>query len=52
MPDAAAEYRDAVNEDSWSPSRALDLHRPLHRLQMNDPAHTLLYVSSTTGDVV
>ncbi|MFJ2989200.1 PepSY domain-containing protein [Collimonas sp. NPDC087041] len=52
MPDAAAQYRDAVNEDSWSHSRSLDLHRPLHRVQMDDPAHTLLYVSSATGDVV
>ncbi len=52
MPDAAAEYRDTVNEDSWIPSHDLDLHRLLHRLQMNDPAHTLLYVSAPTGDVI
>lgn len=52
LPQADTVYLDVLEEDSWSHSRALDPHRPLHRVQMADPAHTLLYVSSTTGDVV
>ncbi|AIY43938.1 Optional hypothetical component of the B12 transporter BtuN [Collimonas arenae] len=52
MPRAEATYQDAVTEDSWSHSRSLDPHRPLHRVHMTDGARTLLYVSSATGDVV
>ncbi len=52
MPGAGMRYLDAVNEDTWSHSRGLDQHRPLHRVQMNDVDSTLLYISSMTGDVV
>ena len=33
-------------------SRALDPHRPLHRVDAADPDHTRLYISSATGAVV
>ena len=45
-------YLDTVMEDAFTHSRALDGHRPLHRVQLDDAAHTLLYVSSRTGEVV
>ncbi len=41
-----------VDEDAWTHSKALEGHRPLHRVQMADPGGTLLYVSGTTGEVV
>ncbi len=45
-------YLGEVLEDTWTHSRALDSHRPLHRIAMNDAAGTELYVSSQTGEVV
>lgn len=52
LPNAAAHYEGRIHEDRWTHSRALDVHRPLHRVQMDDAAHTLLYLSSATGEVV
>ena len=48
----ASRYRGTVIEDVYTHSRALDAHRPLHRVDMGDPAHTRLYISSSTGAVV
>lgn len=39
-------------EDAWTHSRALDGHRPLYRLAVQDEERRWLYVSSTTGEVV
>lgn len=47
----SAHYQGAVQEDAYTHSRALDPHRPLHRVDMNDPARTRLYISSATGAV-
>ena len=52
LPGAAGRVLGAVWEDRWTHSRALDAHRPLHQVQMDDHANTLLYVSSHTGAVV
>lgn len=49
---ANGHYLGLVQEDRWTHSRGLDAHRPLHMVQMDDAAHTLLYVSSATGQVV
>jgi uncharacterized iron-regulated membrane protein len=49
---AAAEYQGLVQEDAWTHSRALDAHRPLHRVAVADEARRWLYVSSVTGEVV
>jgi hypothetical protein len=46
------EYQGSINEDAFTHSRALDVHRPLHRLHLGDNAGTVVYVSSTTGEVV
>ena len=45
-------YAGAVDEDVYTHSRALDPHRPLHRVDAADPDHTRLYISSATGAVV
>ena len=44
-------YAGAVDEDVYTHSRALDPHRPLHRVDAADP-DTRLYISSATGAVV
>ena len=49
---APATYAGLVDEDRWTHARALDPHRPLHVVEMDDEAATRLYVSSSTGQVV
>jgi hypothetical protein len=49
---STGEYQGSVDEDPWTHSRALDGFRPLHKVQMQDIDNTLLYVASTTGEVV
>jgi hypothetical protein len=51
-PGVHATYVDRIDEDAFSHSRGLDVHRPLHRVQLADADATLLYVSGTTGEVV
>ena len=46
------EHLGTVDEDAFTHSRALDVHRPLHRLHLGDPAGTIVYISGTTGEVV
>ncbi|MGJ4957129.1 PepSY domain-containing protein [Bradyrhizobium sp. HKCCYLRH2015] len=38
--------------DQWTVPNRFDVHRPLHRIALNDPVGTELYVSSRTGEVV
>lgn len=52
LPGAGGQVLGSLWEDRWTHSRALDPHRPLHQVQMQDDARTLLYVSSSTGAVV
>ncbi len=52
LPGVAARHEAVIDEDVWTHSRALDAHRPLHRVRMDDAARTVLYVSSSTGEVV
>ncbi len=51
-PDATIDYQGTLDEDAFTHSRALDVHRPLHRLHLGDSAGTVVYVSDTTGEVV
>ncbi|NHZ41543.1 PepSY domain-containing protein [Massilia aquatica] len=51
-PGVGARYLGPVDEDAFTHSRGLDAHRPLHQVQLSDPARTLLYVSGRTGEVV
>lgn len=48
----AARHAGVVSEDAWTHSRAMDGHRPLHKLEMQGEEQTLLYVSGVTGEVV
>ena len=48
----AGRYVAQVDEDAWTHSRALDGHRPLHVVAVDDPASNWLYISSRTGEVV
>lgn len=52
LPGSTAHYLGVLHEDRWTHARALDVHRPLHRVQMDDAQHTLLYLSSRTGEVL
>jgi hypothetical protein len=49
---STGDYQGTVDEDPWTHSRALDGFRPLHKVQMHDEQNTLLYVASSTGEVV
>lgn len=49
---AAARWLGLVTEDAWTHSRALDAHRPLHRVAIDDAEQRWVYVSSRTGEVV
>jgi len=45
-------HLDTVQTDQWSVSSALNPHRPLHVISLGDEHDTVLYVSSSTGQVV
>ncbi|WP_198972102.1 PepSY domain-containing protein [Xylophilus sp. ASV27] len=51
-PGIGMRHLGTVAEDAFTHSRALDAHRPLHRVQLDDAEATLLYVSGLTGEVV
>ncbi|XLZ72157.1 PepSY domain-containing protein [Massilia sp. SR12] len=51
-PGTSLRYLGAVGEDAFTHSRALDAHRPLHRVELGDADETLLYISGRTGEVV
>jgi len=51
-PAAPLRHVDEIHEDRWTHSRSLDAHRPLHRIQVEGETPGLLYISSTTGQVV
>lgn len=52
LPGMQAGQVDRIDEDTWTHTRALDVHRPLYRVQMEDIGQTFLYVSGVTGEVV
>jgi len=51
-PDASPRLVETLREDIYTVSRALDPHRPLHLVALDDAAGSELYVSSRTGEVV
>ncbi|OIJ40464.1 PepSY-associated TM helix domain-containing protein [Massilia timonae] len=51
-PGIARDYLGTIDEDAFTHSRALDPHRPLHKVQLGDAERTLLYISSRSGEVV
>lgn len=52
LPGASGRVVASVGDDRWTHSGGLDAHRPLWRVEMDDPDRTWLYVSSRTGEVV
>lgn len=51
-PGVKCDYLGTVDEDAFTHSRALDPHRPLHKVELGDAERTLLYISSRSGEVV
>lgn len=51
-PRVGINHEGTVDEDAFTHSRALDAHRPLHRVRLGDAQDTVLYVSGRTGEVV
>lgn len=51
-PDSQPRLLETISGDIFSVSRALDTHRPLHLLALDDAEGTELYVSSRTGEVI
>jgi uncharacterized iron-regulated membrane protein len=47
-----AEVIETTDYDQWTVPNGFDRYRPLHRIALNDPAGTELYVSAVTGEVV
>jgi hypothetical protein len=43
---------ETIERDQWTVAGGFDAHRPLYRVRFEDPAGTVLYVSSNTGEVV
>lgn len=51
-PNAAIKVIEVIEEDAWTHSKALDLHRPLYRATIKDDDLAALYVSGVTGEVI
>ncbi len=47
-----ARHAEWVQTDQWTLSAVMNIHRPLHRIELGDAAGSELYVSSVTGEVV
>ena len=45
-------HQESVEIDQWTVPNRFSVHRPLHKVSINDLAGTELYVSSKTGQVV
>lgn len=43
---------ERIDRDQWTVAGGFDRHRPLWKVELDDPAGTVLYVSSTSGAVV
>jgi uncharacterized iron-regulated membrane protein len=52
LPGANGVLQGRTQDDRWTHSALLNSHRPLIKVLMDDSASTLLYISSTTGEVV
>ena len=50
--DSMPSYDALITVDQWSITAGLNRFRPLHRVKMNDPAGTVVYVSDNSGQIV
>lgn len=51
-PDATDASVESLDRDQWTVAQGFNPHRPLHKVSLNDPAGTELYVSSRTAEIV
>ena len=52
-PHSTPRYMETIDTiDQWTLTNSLNLHRPLHRVAIEDDAGTEVYVSSVTGEIV
>lgn len=52
-PHSTPRYRETIETiDQWTLTNSLNLHRPLHRVAIDDEDATEVYVSSVTGEIV
>jgi hypothetical protein len=49
---AAARYLEALEMDQWTVYGGFSSHRPLHKVALDNPNGTIVYVSTSTGQVV
>lgn len=49
---ATPTFTRLVDRDQWTVYHTLNRHRPLYKVDLNDTEHTVLYVSSVTGQIV
>jgi uncharacterized iron-regulated membrane protein len=49
---ATPRYDGAIHVDQWTVTSSLNVHRPLHRVALEDAAGTVLYISDSNGRVV
>ncbi|TKB95424.1 MAG: hypothetical protein E8D41_01355 [Nitrospira sp.] len=51
-PGNAVEEMNLIDHDVWTVHQRFDPHRPLWKVQLSGERHSVLYISSVTGDVV
>jgi uncharacterized iron-regulated membrane protein len=52
LPDETPSHAGLVDLDQWTLSAGLDKHRPLHKIELNNASRGVLYISSSSGQVV
>ena len=52
FPDAQPEFLAKIDYDQWTVTRRFDPHRPLLKFSLGDRADMIVYVSSTTGEII
>ena len=50
--DETPTHAGLVDLDQWTLSAGLDKHRPLHKIELNNAGRGVLYISSSSGQVV
>jgi uncharacterized iron-regulated membrane protein len=48
----ASEYLASIEMDQWTVYGGFNQHRPLHKVSLNNIEGTILYISSSTGEVL
>lgn len=51
-PQSKPHYLGLIEKDAWTQSTGLDAERPLHKVQIDDAAGRILYISSHSGQII